>query len=141
MKLIQLAAAVLSLATVACVGQSSVGGKQNVYSGGANSTELGKVVGNDYLAHALTIQNYQSKKLDDGRLMIQFELFNDSDQNLRFSWALDWFDQQGFKIADATRHWAAVQLGSGGFTTIQQTAPTPAGEHFKLQVSSPNEVH
>jgi uncharacterized protein YcfL len=141
MKLIQLAAAALALVGSACVGQSSVGGKQNTYSGGAHQGELGKVVGNDYLSRALQIHNYQSKKLDDGRLMVQFELFNDSDQNLRFQWAIDWFDAQGFKIADATRHWAAVQLGSGGFTTIQQTAPTPAGEHFKLQVSSPNEVH
>lgn len=134
-------AAALALAAGACIGQSSVGGTQNVYSGAENQAELGQLVGNPHLARSLKIQNYRSKRLEDGRLMIQFELFNDGDQNLRFAWAIDWFDAQGFKVADATRHWAPVQLGGGGFTTIQQTAPTAAAENFKLQVSSPNEVH
>jgi uncharacterized protein YcfL len=141
MKLQLIAAGTIAFALSACAGQSSVGGTQNVYSGAEHQTELGKVFGNSYLSRALTIQNYRSKRLDDGRLEIQFELFNDSDQNLRFAWAIDWFDAQGFKVADATRHWAPVQLGGGGFTTIQQTAPTPAAENFKLQVTSPNEVH
>ncbi|MCK6447863.1 MAG: YcfL family protein [Planctomycetes bacterium] len=140
MKLQCLAGALLALAVSACAGQNSVGGTQNVYSGAEGQGELGAVVGNDYLSHALKIQNYRSKRLEDGRLMIQFELFNDTDQNLRFAWAIDWFDAQGFKVADASRHWAPVQLGGGGFTTIQQTGPTPAAENFKLQVTSPNEV-
>ena len=134
-------AAALALALSACAGQSSVGGNQNIYSSPDKQSELGQVIGNEYLARSLKLQNYRSKRLDDGRLAIQFELFNDSDQNLRFAWALDWFDAEGFKVADATRHWAPVQLGGGGFTTIQQTAPTPTAENFKLQVTSPNEVH
>ncbi|MBI5433403.1 MAG: YcfL family protein [Planctomycetes bacterium] len=141
MKTIPFATALLALAVSACAGQSSVGGTQNVYSGAENQAELGQVFGNSYLSRALKIQNYRSKRLDDGRLAIQFELFNDSDQNLRFAWALDWFDAQGFKVADTTRHWAPIQLGGGGFTTIQQTGPTPTAENFKLQVTSPNEVH
>ena len=125
----------------ACAGQTSTGGTQNVYAVSEHQKELPEVSGNAYLARSLKIQNYHSKRLDDGRLAIQFELFNDTGENLRFAWAIDWFDAQGFKVADATRHWAPIQLGGGGFTTVQQTAPTPAAENFKLQVTSPNEVH
>ena len=42
----------------------------------------------------------------------------------RFAWAVDWFDEDGFKINDNQHVWEPVSLGGYGSTYITITAPT-----------------
>lgn len=131
--------ALASLALVACSAARS--GSQNVYTSGAEKTELEAVEGNSTLAHYLKLQNQRKRVLPDGRAQYQVELHNTLDQHLSFAWAVDWFDDQFFKIPDATRHWEPETLGGGGFKVLQLTAPTPQATSYRLQIQSPDEVH
>jgi uncharacterized protein YcfL len=133
-------AALAAFACTALFACASQNGTQNVITGKEGDHKEDVVVGNSYLAAYLTTTSHKSKRLDDGRLMVQFELHNEQQQHVKFAWAIDWYDAQGFHIADATRHWEPVTLGGGGFIPIQITAPTVSATTYKLQVQSPDEV-
>ena len=98
------------------------------------------VEGNEILARVLQIKNPRSRRTADGRMQVQFELENSRSTHLDFAWAVDWFDQTGFKVQDNTRHWEPTALGGYGITTLSITAPTPAASSWKLQITSRDEV-
>lgn len=139
---VRFAAPALILAATLVAGgcETPPGGPQNIYDV-TEGTQTGELIGNTTLQSSLQIENLRSKRLEDGRLMVQFELHNRTSSHLRFAWAIDWFDAAGFKVGDTTRHWDPVNLGGNGFTVIQKTGPTPAANSFKLQVTTPDEVN
>ena len=133
------AAALLALGLAgACT--STPRGSQNAYEGGEGQAELERIEGNKTLARALDVRDVRTRRNEDGRLVVQFELKNTRSNALRFAWAADWFDQAGFRIDDTTRHWEPVSLGGYGSTYLTLTSPTPAAGSWKLQVTSPDEV-
>jgi uncharacterized protein YcfL len=128
----------LSLALVACT--QTPRGSQNSYRGQGGKLELERIEGNKLLASNLQIQNPIEKTVD-GRKVAQFELKNTRSNAQRFAWAVDWFDEDGFRINDNARVFEPVSLGGYGSTYITITAPK-AGERlsWKLTVTSPDEV-
>lgn len=116
-------------------------GSQNSYKGQGGKLEIERIEGNKTLAASLRIQNPIEKTVD-GRKVAQFELKNTRSSAQKFAWAVDWFDEDGFRISDVTRVFEPVTLGGMGSTYITITAPR-TGEKlsWKLTVTSPDEVH
>lgn len=129
----------LSLALCACT--STPRGSQNSYSGKSGQLQIERIEGNKILAANLQILNPLEKTVD-GRKLAQFELKNTRSTAVAFAWAVDWFDEDGFKINDNQHVWEPVSLGGYGSTYITITAPK-VGEKlsWKLSVTSPDEVH
>ena|SRR5688572_30213491 len=130
--------ALLALSSSCTVPRS---GSQNSYTGTSGKLELERIEGNRQLAASLEIQNPLEKTVD-GRKVAQFTLKNTRSNKLEFAWAVDWFDEDGFRISDNTRTFQPVALGGYGTETITIYAPR-AGEKlsWKLTVTSPDEVH
>jgi len=128
----------LCLALAAC--STTPRGSQNAYRGSEGSHETQEVEGNQILARNLSIRDPRSRREDD-RLVVQFELANTRSNALSFAWTVDWYDQAGFHVQDSTRHWRPEALGGFGSTTLTITAPTREATSWKLQVTSPDEVH
>ena len=130
------AAPLVLLLTGACT--SVPRGSQNSYEGREGSS-MTATEGNQKLARSLAIKDPLHKRVD-GRLVVQFQLENRRSTDTDFSWAIDWFDQAGFAVQGAVRHWEPVALGGYGSKILTVTAPTPEAVSWKLQVSSRNEV-
>ncbi len=130
---------VFALALCACT--ITPRGSQNSYKGQGGKLEIERIEGNKTLAANLKIQNPIEKTVD-GRKVAQFELKNTRSNAQKFAWAVDWFDEDGFRISDVTRVFEPVTLGGNGSTYITITAPR-TGEKlsWKLTVTSPDEVH
>lgn len=128
----------LCLALASCT--TTPRGSQNSYQAGGPKVDLQRIEGNKTLANRLRIQNPLEKTVD-GRKVAQFELKNTTSSNLNFAWAVDWFDEDGFRIADQ-RVFEPVSLGGYGSTFLTITAPR-AGERlsWRLTVTSRDEVH
>jgi uncharacterized protein YcfL len=118
---------------------TAIPGSQNSYRGESGSLQMQRIEGNELLARDLSILNPRSK-LEDGRRVIQFELKNNRTSQLRFAWAVDWYDRSGFRVSDTTRHWEPIALGGGGSTTLTIRGPSPEADGWNLQVTSPDEV-
>ena len=58
----------------------------------------------------------------EDRLFVQFDLHNKTNSFLSVEWALEWRDDQGFKI-DSLENWRPLKLGGRGFETITAIAP------------------
>jgi len=116
-------------------------GSQNSYRASSGQLQLERIEGNKQLAANLQILNPIEKTVD-GRKLAQFELKNTRSYALGFAWAVDWFDEDGFRIDDNQRVFEPVSLGGYGSTFITITAPK-AGERlsWRLTVTSPDEVH
>lgn len=116
-------------------------GSQNSYQGQGGKLNLERIEGNKILANNLEIINPIEKTVD-GRKIAQFEVKNRLSNAQSFAWAVDWFDEDGFRINDNQRVFQPVSLGGYGSTYITITAPK-AGEKlsWKLTVTSPDEVH
>ncbi len=116
-------------------------GAQNSYQGTTGKLELERIEGNRSLAASLLIQD-PIEKLVDGRQVAQFKLQNTRSSAKRFAWAVDWFDEDGFRITDVARVFEPVSLGGNGSTYITITSPR-AGKKmsWKLIVTDPDEVH
>lgn len=129
----------LFLALGACT--TTPRGSQNSYRSQNGKLELERIEGNKQLASNLQILN-PLEKVVDGRKLAQFELKNTRSTALGFAWAVDWFDEDGFRIDNNQRVFEPVSLGGYGSTFITITAPK-AGERlsWKLTVTSPDEVH
>jgi len=124
---------------VACTPLRS--GSQNTYMGTSGKLDLERIEGNKALAASLRIQNPIEKTVD-GRKVAQFELKSTRSNRMSFAWAVDWFDEDGFRIDDGARVFEPVSLGGFGSEYITITAPK-AGEKlsWKLTVTTPDEVH
>jgi uncharacterized protein YcfL len=126
------------LGSTAC--RSTPKGEQNTYTGTEGSMEIGRIEGNQTLASRLRIVDPKSRRLDDGRLQVQFELHNSSSNMTEFAWTVDWFDDSGFLVPVASRYYEPVALGGGAWKTLTITAPTPAAVSWRLGITSRNEV-
>jgi uncharacterized protein YcfL len=115
-------------------------GSQNSYEGSDGSLEMKRIEGNQVLASNLSIVNPRSKR-QDGRLVVQFDLKNNRSSGQRLAWAVDWFDESGFRIPDVTRRWEPVTIGGYGSTTLTIISPTTTATAWKLQVTSPDEAN
>ncbi len=132
--------AALALAAITTLGAcGSTGGSQNVYDYDEPKGELTEIKGSKTLTRSLEILNYRSRKVGD-LLQVQFDLRNKKTSNLRFDWAVDWFDAEGFRIDDTTRHWKRETLGPGGMISIQVIAPRPQAQELRLQCATPSSV-
>jgi uncharacterized protein YcfL len=115
-------------------------GSQNSYTSKGSKPELERIEGNRLLANNLEILNPLEKTVD-GRKIAQFTLKNRYSGALRFAWAVDWFDEDGFRINDNQRVFQPVSLGGYGVTEITITAPKTGSLSWRLNVNSPDEVH
>lgn len=125
-----------------CAGACTVvpKGHQNTYTGAEHSHEMGAIEGNSDLANRLEIQNPRSRRLEDGRLEIQFDLVNTRSTITEFAYALDWFDESGFQLQSNTRHFEPKALGGGAVITISAVGPTVSASSWRLHVTNRNEV-
>lgn len=128
----------LLLGSVAC--RSTPRGNENQYSGSEGSLEIQRVEGNRDLASRLAILNPRSRRLDDGRLQVEFDLQNVRSNQTEFAWTVDWFDRDGFEVQTAHRAFEPMALGGGAVRTIQITSPTPESVSWRLSITSRNEV-
>jgi uncharacterized protein YcfL len=119
--------------------ESTPRGSQNSYEG-SEGRPMTAQEGNVTLARSLTIKDPVHKR-QDGRLMVQFRLESQRSTRVDFAWTIDWFDQAGFAVQGANRHWEPVSLGGYGTTVLTSVAPTAAAVSWKLEVTSRNEVH
>jgi hypothetical protein len=116
-------------------------GSQNSYKGKEGQLEIERIEGNRLLASNLQLVNPISK-IVDGRKIVQVELQNKLSSTQRFAWAVDWLDEDGFKINDNQRVFQPVALGGYGSEYITFSAPR-VGEklQWKLVISAPNEIN
>ena len=119
--------------------ESTPRGSQNHYEGAEGESELVRIEPNRALRNQLVITNPIHQRVDE-RLKVQFQLENRYGTEIKFSWTIDWFDQQGFQVVDARRHWEPVSLDGYGTKVLTVVAPTPGASSWKLQVSSRSEV-
>ncbi len=115
-------------------------GNQNTYTGSEGSLEIGRMEGNQDLASRLEIVDPKSRRLEDDRLQVQFDLRNKRSSTTEFAWTVDWFDASGFLVAQASRHYEPLSLGGGAWKTLTITAPTPEAVSWRLGITSRNEV-
>jgi hypothetical protein len=116
-------------------------GSENTYEGGGGKLELERIEGNRLLASNLKIVN-PITKMEAGRQMVQFELKNMNSGTLRFAWAVDWYDADGFVVNANQRVYEPVTLGGLASKPIQIVAPKEGDKMgWKLHITSPNEVH
>jgi len=130
--------ALLLLGSVAC--RSAPRGSENQYSGSEGSHELQRVEGNRDLAARLAILNPRSRRLDDGRLQVEFDLKNTRSNQTEFAWTVDWFDRDGFEVQTAHRAFEPMALGGGAMRTLKITSPTPGAVSWRLSITTRNEV-
>jgi uncharacterized protein YcfL len=115
-------------------------GNENQYRGSEGSLELERTEGNRALASRLAILDPRSRRLEDGRLQVEFDLKNNASTQTEFAWAMDWFDGDGFEVETAHRAFEPMALGGGAVRTIKVTAPTPDSVSWRLSITSRNEV-
>lgn len=133
-----LAGALLLLGTVAC--RSTPRGSENQYSGSEGSLEIRREEGNRDLAARLSILDPRTRRLDDGRLQVEFDLQNTRSNQTEFAWTVDWFDRDGFEVQTAHRAFEPMALGGGAVRTLKITSPTPESVSWRLSITSRNEV-
>ncbi|MEO6710507.1 MAG: DUF1425 domain-containing protein [Planctomycetota bacterium] len=133
-----LCSSALVLGFGACVLTPS--GSQNSYQTSKGKLEVERIEGNKLLANNLQILNPIEKTVD-GRKIAQFEIKNKLSNTQRFAWAVDWFDEDGFRINDNQRVFEPVSLGGFGSTFKTITAPKTGNLSWRLTVTSPDEVH
>ena len=131
-------AAALILGLAAC--NTPPRGTESSYEGSDGSLEVKATEGNRELAGALSILNPRSKRLEDDRMVVEFDVKNERSRHLEFAWSVDWFDASGFHVADVSRRWEPVALAGNGQTTLTIIAPNPVASSWKLMVTSRNEV-
>ena len=122
----------LAAAALLCACTSSPGGPQNTYTF-REGAPLELIEGNRQLAASLKIKNVQSKHLDDGRLLSQFELVSVDARRLHIDWAVEWFDASGMALP-MPGAWQPLEIGGMGMETIQITAPKPEASSWRLAV-------
>jgi uncharacterized protein YcfL len=127
----------LLLAVAACTVTPK--GSQNSYTG-KQKLELERIEGNKFLAANLQIVDPLEKTVD-GRKVVQVMVKNKLSSAQSFAWAVDWFDEEGFRINDNQRVFQPVSLGGFGTTPITFTAPKTGNLSWRLTVTSPDEVH
>ena len=128
----------LLLGSAAC--RSTPRGNENQYSGSEGSLEIERTEGNRDLASRLAILNPRSRRLDDGRLQVEFDLQNTRSTQTEFAWAVDWFDRDGFEVKTGHRAFEPMALGGGAVRTLKITSPTPESVSWRLSITSRNEV-
>lgn len=128
----------LLLGSVAC--RTTPRGNENQYSGSEGSHEIQRVEGNRDLANRLAILDPRSRRLDDGRLQVEFDLKNTRSTQTEFAWTVDWFDADGFEVETAHRAFEPMALGGGAIRTIKITSPTPQSVSWRLSITTRNEV-
>jgi uncharacterized protein YcfL len=114
-------------------------GAVNSVSGSENPRAKQKVEGNQMLAVNLETKNIITSRRND-LLLVQFDLVNRNSGSLGFQWTVDWFDRQGIKVPDATRHWEPMRLAGYATQTVTIVAPNAAAESWRLQVGARDEV-
>ena len=122
----------LAAAALLCACTSSPGGPQNTYTF-REGAPLEEVQGNPQLAAVLKIKNIQGKRLDDGRLMSQFELVSLDSRQQHIDWTVEWFDASGMALP-MPGAWTPLEIGGKGVETIQITAPKPEAASWRLAV-------
>jgi uncharacterized protein YcfL len=136
-------AAALSSALLGALGSCTLTprGSENQYSGGGGKLELERIEGNRLLAANLKILNPVTK-MQDGHQMVQFELKNTTSSTLRFAWAVDWYDADGFVVNANDRVYEPISLGGMASKPITIVAPKAGDKmQWKLHLTSPDEVH
>ena len=128
----------LLLALGACT--LPTGGPQNTYAGGAGKLEIQRIVGNPQLARNLEIVDPIAKMVD-GTQIAQCELRSNVSSTLRFVWAVEWYDADGFLINGPDRVSEPVTLPGHGSKTLKLVAPKRGeGLTWKLLIAPPDEV-
>ena len=115
----------------------SRGNPQHTYVGG-EAGEVEEVFGDARLRRQFQLVGVRTQRRE-GRLFVQFDLQNRTNSNLAVEYALEWRDDQGFKV-DSPANWRPVQVGGRGSHTITATAPVPAASTFTLGVRKPSPV-
>ncbi len=128
----------VATALTACTSAERSGSANQIT--GSGSGQIEEVTGNSRLSRQLAIENPRSRRLDDGRLEVEFDLQNTTSSTLEFAWSVFWYDRDGFRVKDATYHWQPETLGGDALRTLTLVAPTPEADQWRLQVTSPDEI-
>jgi uncharacterized protein YcfL len=118
----------------ACASQPR-GTSTNTYTGGAGQEQT--FVGDRDLAAKFVLLNIRTETGE--RMRVQFDLQNTTASDLSVEWAIDWKDQNGFRV-DTNPHWLPAVVTGKGFHAIQATAPTPAARQFQLMLRRPTPI-
>ena len=114
-------------------------GSANQMSGNVDGS-IEEIIGNSRLSRNLAIQDPRSRRLEDGRLEVEFDLQNTTSSTVEFAWSVLWYDSDGFRVDDSTYHWQPETLGGNALRTLKLVSPTPNTDQWRLQVTSPDEV-
>jgi uncharacterized protein YcfL len=133
---IALGAALLAGALLQACTAGPRGTGTNTYTGNATGEEE-QFIGDRDLAAKFVLLNIRTETTE--RLRVQFDLKNTTPGDLRVEWAIDWKDQNGFRI-DTNPHWRPAVVTGQGFQAIQAMAPTPDAKAFQLMLRKPTPV-
>lgn len=108
----------------------------NTYTGDSAGNEE-QFIGDRDLAAKFVLLNIKTDPNEHMR--VQFDLQNTTPADLAVEWAIDWRDQNGFRI-DTNPHWRQAMVTGKGFHSIQATAPTTDAKAFKLMLRKPTAI-
>ncbi len=111
---------------------------QNSYVIREGSHKVEEVILGGALAGRLKLQDPVSERRQ-GRYTVQAQLLNNSVQELRMEWQVEWYDERGLLVGRAT-NWTPERLGGGQILTIRQTAPTEAAVQMRLNVRGSDRI-
>lgn len=141
----------MTVATKTCAGALALGGlliAVGCSTTAANVTEVQTepfgtqvLVGDPDLYEQMhvVIEDVLTKRNADGFLEAQVTIFNQSSGTIRFEYAFQWFDKDGFKVKDAIDHWTPEQIYGRQKLPIQAVSPNPEATSFKVAVRRPQE--
>lgn len=129
-------AALLLGGTLAC---KSSGGVTNSYTFSEGAHESSVNIGSSTLARHVEVVEPRSVRVEDGRLLAQFDVMNRRSSQLRVEYKVEWFDAAGFEV-ETIENWTPVVIGGKGSETVTLSAPTPSVVRWRVQVRRPNEI-
>lgn len=87
----------------------------------------------------VVVEDVLTRKNADGFLEAQVTIFNQSSGTIRFEYAFQWFDKDGFKVKGTIDHWTPEQITGSEKLPIQAVSPNPKASSFKVAVRRPQE--
>jgi uncharacterized protein YcfL len=91
-------------------------------------------IGNKTLASDLSIENARTRRGSNNFLEFQAMLVNNTTDDMRFQWIVEWFDSQGFRLEDPTSSWRPAILNPKAELPIRRVAPMIGAARAKLRV-------
>lgn len=120
--MIRYQALLLCLLTACAASSGGVHGDSGVLAITPTGTELGSQISSIVLG--------TSER--SGCRVVRLNLCNDTEDSIRFAWAIEWMDKAGATCPGTPAEWRTTQLGAGKAAPVEIVAPSPQAASWRL---------